>query len=48
LIIVMYLVVIAIDQISLRVRSQFIEEHEQIRRPKWRGVFVPWVESSDD
>lgn len=48
LIIVMYLVVIAIDQISLRVRSQFIEEHEQIRRPKWRGAFVPWVESSDD
>ena len=48
LIIVMYLVVIAIDQISLRVRSQFIEEHEQIRSPKWRGVFVPWVESSDD
>ena len=48
LIIVMYLVVIVIDQISLRVRSQFIEEHEQIRRPKWRGAFVPWVESSDD
>ena len=48
LIIVMYLVVIAIDQISLRVRSQFIEEHEQLRRPKWRGAFVPWVESSDD
>ena len=48
LIIVMYLVVIVIDQISLRVRSQFIEEHEQIRRPKWRGAFVPWAESSDD
>ena len=48
LIIVMYLVVIVIDQISLRVRSQFIEEHEQIRRPKWRGAFVPWTESSDD
>ena len=48
LIIVMYLVVIVIDQISLRVRSQFIEEHEQIRRPKWRGAFVPWAESSND
>ncbi len=48
LIIVMYLVVIVIDQISLRVRSQFIEEREQIRRPKWRGTFVPWIESSDD
>ena len=48
LIIVMYLVVIVIDQLSLRVRSQFIEEHEQIRRPKWRGAFVPWAESSDD
>ena len=48
LIIVMYLVVIVIDQISLRLRSQFIEEHEQIRRPKWRGAFVPGGGPSDD
>ena len=48
LVIVMYLVVIIIDQISLRVRSQFIEDDEHIRRPKWRGTIVPWTESSDD
>jgi phosphonate transport system permease protein len=48
LVIVMYLVVIIIDQISLRVRSQFIEDDEHIQRPKWRGTIVPWAESSDD
>jgi len=48
LVIVMYLVVIIIDQISLRVRSQFIEDDEHIPRPKWRGTIVPWTESSDD
>ena len=41
LIIVMYASVIAIDQLSLRVRRRFIEEDERARRPRWRGVFLP-------
>ncbi|MEC7686498.1 MAG: ABC transporter permease subunit [Candidatus Thermoplasmatota archaeon] len=43
LIIVMYIVVIAIDQVSLRVRSRFIDDEPM--RPKWKQVFLPW---SDD
>ena len=42
LIIVMYVVVIAIDQVSLRVRRRFIEDEPM--RPKWKQVFLPWTD----
>ena len=42
LIIVMYVVVIAIDQVSLRIRRRFIEDEPM--RPKWKQVFLPWTE----
>ena len=42
LIIVMYVVVIVIDQVSLRVRSRFIDDEPM--RPKWKQVFLPWVD----
>lgn len=43
LIIVMYVVVIVIDQVSLRVRSRFIDDEPM--RPKWKQVFLPWVDN---
>ena len=42
LIIVMYVVVIAIDQVSLRIRRRFIEDEPM--RPKWKQVFLPWTD----
>ncbi|MDP6562837.1 MAG: ABC transporter permease subunit [Candidatus Thalassarchaeum sp.] len=42
LIIVMYVVVIVIDQVSLRVRRRFIEDEPM--RPKWKQVFLPWTD----
>ncbi|MEC7706731.1 MAG: ABC transporter permease subunit [Candidatus Thermoplasmatota archaeon] len=42
LIIVMYVVVIVIDQVSLRVRRRFIDDEPM--RPKWKQVFLPWVD----
>ena len=42
LIIVMYVVVIAIDQVSLRIRRRFIEDEPM--RPKWKQVFLPWAD----
>ena len=42
LIIVMYVVVIVIDQVSLRVRRRFIEDEPM--RPKWKHVFLPWTD----
>ncbi len=48
LIIVMYFVVIIIDQISLRVRIRFIDENELVRKSKWRGLIIPQLDSSDD
>ena len=42
LIIVMYVVVIAIDQVSLRIRRRFIEDEPM--RPKWKQGFLPWTD----
>ena len=42
LIIVMYVVVIAIDKVSLRIRRRFIEDEPM--RPKWKQVFLPWTD----
>ena len=42
LIIAMYVVVIAIDQVSLRIRRRFIEDEPM--RPKWKQVFLPWTD----
>ena len=42
LIIVMYVVVIAIDQVSLRSRRRFIEDEPM--RPQWKQVFLPWTD----
>ena len=42
LIIVMYVVVIVIDQVSLRIRRRFIEDEPM--RPKWKQVFLPWTD----
>jgi len=42
LIIVMYVVVIVIDQVSLRVRSRFIDDEPM--RPSWKQVFLPWTD----
>ena len=42
LIIGMYMVVIVIDQVSLRVRRRFIEDEPM--RPKWKQVFLPWTD----
>ena len=42
LIIVMYVVVIAIDQVSLRIRRRFIEDEPM--RPQWTQVFLPWTD----
>ena len=42
LIIVMYVVVIAIDQVSLRIRRRFVEDEPM--RPKWKQVFLPWTD----
>ena len=41
-IIVMYVVVIAIDQVSLRIRRRFIEDEPM--RPQWTQVFLPWTD----
>ena len=38
LIIVMYVVVVIIDQVSLRIRRNFIDSTDQIQRPRWREV----------
>ena len=48
LIIVMYFVVIIIDQISLKLRIRFIDENELVRKSKWRGLIIPQLDSSDD
>ena len=42
LLIVLYVTVVIIDAVSLRLRRRFIESDEQLRRPNWRGVFLPW------
>ncbi len=40
LIIVLYFVVVAIDQISLRVRRNFIDGDVEYRKPRWRDVLI--------
>ncbi|HIC75329.1 MAG TPA: phosphate/phosphonate ABC transporter permease, partial [Candidatus Poseidoniales archaeon] len=40
LIIVLYFVVVAIDQISLRVRRNFIDGDAEYRKPRWRDVLI--------
>lgn len=40
LLIVLYFTVVVIDFISLRIRRRFIES-EEIRKPRWRDVFLP-------
>ncbi|MCH2348914.1 MAG: phosphonate ABC transporter, permease protein PhnE [Candidatus Poseidoniales archaeon] len=42
LLLVLYVTVVIIDAVSLRLRRRFIESDEQLRRPTWRGVFLPW------
>ena len=40
LIIVMFIVVVIIDQISLWVRRGFIDETSNLPRPRWRDVLI--------
>ena len=40
LIIVLYFVVVTIDQISLRVRRNFIDGDAEYRKPRWRDVLI--------
>ncbi len=40
LIIVMFVVVVIIDQISLHVRRRFIDEINDLHRPRWRDILV--------
>jgi len=48
LILVMYVSVILIDQLSLHIRRGFIEEDERVQRPRWREVFLPFSTGKGD